>query len=235
MLEHLLGQRRGHARLLELPKHAGRQHQRLERVEAQQRRRVLARRARAPASPKNELLTSCSTLAVIDTSREISAATRATDASGRRSSVMSSRYTAGSDGSVLICDTSALSPGFDSRLLKQPGAGDRLVKHHRVDRLGEVLVRRTDRAQHFGLLGRIADQQAHGVGIQVANAGQQLGAVGARHLEVGDDHVVRLGGQRVERRLGAEAELHLPVAPVRPQHLLRAIERVGVVVDDHHA
>ena len=72
------------------------------------------------------------------------------------------------------------------------------------------------------------------VGIEVADAGEEFAAVGAGHLQVGDDDVVRLKRKRIEGRFRAEAEFHLPVAAVPAQQPLRPVQRLRVVVYDEY-
>src|SRR5687767_14915024 len=84
----------------------------------------------------------------------------------------------------------------------------------------------------FGL-GLPGEDEANRVGVVALHDFQQLRAVHARHAHVGDHDFAGLGAQRIERRLGAADEGHLPLVALGPKHALQAFEHAWFVVDEN--
>ena len=108
---------------------------------------------------------------------------------------------------------------------------DRVFELLRVARLGQGLVGRPDRAQCECLVRVPGQNDPHRLGLRVADAVQQLGAVDPGHPHIADDHVVTGGGELLEGLGAALAEGHVPLAAVATQHPPQAGQHIGLVVD----
>ena len=96
-------------------------------------------------------------------------------------------------------------------------------------------MRDAQRLHHGFGLGLPGEDQADGVGIFALHDLEQLGAAHAGHAHVRDHHLAGLGAQRIERRLRAADEGHLPLVALGTQHALQAFEHARLVVDEDDA
>ena len=101
-------------------------------------------------------------------------------------------------------------------LLERAGALDHCDESIRVARLGQQPMGDRGRARdhlHFSLSG---EDDPDGGRIQLAHPRQQPRAVDLGHAHVGDDDVVGLARQLIERLVRAADEAHRPGAALRP-------------------
>ena len=113
------------------------------------------------ARPKNAELTSCRIFAVMPMSREMISPTRSMEGDSFRNSSASWSYSAGRVGRHLMRVASCLSCSLPSRSRSANARADGLAEFVGVARLGQILVRRADEAQHGLALGVAGKDDAH--------------------------------------------------------------------------